>query len=439
MKCMDELVLFRDLLDQPELLSLSRLFCRATDPARGFSQEDRRSLAEGVAYLADLAGAFGFSGNVWQAALTLAMVRSLNPYSLRCERKDPPEGSLRALALLDMQVLRDLFHFDLTVLEKRIGGFPALLTLREFEAPEEGQSAVGGRISGQIMSLTEELAAAEHVPAFLRALDRYYARFGVGDFGLHKAFRVQGEGAVVPIRRISHLGLEDLVGYQKEKKKLSANTEAFVEGRPANNCILYGDAGTGKSSSVRALANRYFDRGLRLVEIYKHQCRLLPQVIDQLKDRNYRFILLMDDLSFEDFETDYKYLKAVIEGGLEKRPENLLIYATSNRRHLIRESFKDRDQDLDVHPGDTFQEQQSLAARFGLQIRFGAPSPAEYQEIVKVLAARGGVRLPEDTLLDQAREFELRHGGPSGRTARQFIDQLLGSESGKKGEADGGK
>ncbi len=175
----------------------------------------------------------------------------------------------------------------------------------------------------------------------------FYRDFGVGKLGLHKAFRVEpgenGKACIVPITNIAHVRLDDLVGYEVAKKKLTENTEAFVEGRRANNCLLFGDAGTGKSTSIKGILNQYYDRGLRIIEIYKHQFQYLNDVIAQIKNRNYKFIIYMDDLSFEEFEIEYKYLKAVIEGGLEKKPDNILIYATSNRRHLIKESFADKE------------------------------------------------------------------------------------------------
>ena len=201
---------------------------------------------------------------------------------------------------------------------------------------------------------------------------------------------------------------------------------SLLEGKKANNCLLYGDAGTGKSSSIKAIMNEYYDRGLRIIELYKHQFRDLQQVIAQIKNRNYRFIIYMDDLSFEEFETDYKYLKAVIEGGLERKPENVLIYATSNRRHLVREISSDKaDRDEDLHTNDTVQEKLSLAFRFGCQIYYGKPSPAEFKNIVKVLADRYGITLPEEELLMEANKWELSHGGISGRTAVQFVDDLM--------------
>jgi predicted AAA+ superfamily ATPase len=235
----------------------------------------------------------------------------------------------------------------------------------------------------------------------------------------------EGEPQIVPILNIKHVKMSDLVGYESAKAKLIENTDAFVEGRRTNNVLLFGDAGTGKSSCIKAIANEYFDRGLRVIELYKHQFRDLNAIIAQIKQRNYRFVIYMDDLSFEDFETDYKYLKAVIEGGLEKRPENVVIYATSNRRHLIRENFSDRDDD-DKTGTDTVQEKLSLSYRFGVTIYFGKPDKPQFQEIVRVLAAREGIDLPEDELLLEANKWELSHGGLSGRTAQQFIDHLLG-------------
>ena len=226
--------------------------------------------------------------------------------------------------------------------------------------------------------------------------------------------------------------LDDLVGYEIPKKKLIDNTEAFVEGRPANNCLLFGDAGTGKSSSIKAILNQYYDRGLRMIEIYKHQFQDMNDVIAQVKNRNYKFILYMDDLSFEEFEIEYKYLKAVIEGGLERKPDNVLIYATSNRRHLVREKFSDKEErNDDLHRNDTVQEKLSLVARFGVSIYFMGPDKKEFMNIVKVLAERNGIVMPEDELFLQANQWELSHGGLSGRTAQQFIDYLLGQ---KKGE-----
>ena len=181
---------------------------------------------------------------------------------------------------------------------------------------------------------------------------------------------------------------------------------------------------------IKAILNQYYDQGLRIIEVYKHQFKDLNDIIAQIKNRNYKFIIYMDDLSFEEFEIEYKYLKAVIEGGLEKKPKNVLIYATSNRRHLIRETFKDKqDRDEDMHTNDTVQEKLSLVARFGVTIYYGAPTKKEFQQIVKELAKANQIQMPEEELLLEANKWELAHGGLSGRTAQQFIDFLLGQNA----------
>ena len=208
------------------------------------------------------------------------------------------------------------------------------------------------------------------------------------------------------------------------------NTEAFVQGRRANNCLLFGDSGTGKSTSIKAIINQYYEQGLRMIETYKHQFKDLSAVISHVKNRNYKFIIYMDDLSFEEFEIEYKYLKAVIEGGLETKPDNVLIYATSNRRHLIKETWNDRDDvetDNGMHRSDTMQEKLSLVNRFGVTISYSRPSRNEFNDIVLGLAKKHPeIGLTEQELLAEANKWELSHGGVSGRTAQQFMNYLLG-------------
>ena len=212
------------------------------------------------------------------------------------------------------------------------------------------------------------------------------------------------------------------------------NTRAFVEGKKANNVLLFGDSGTGKSTSIKAIVNEFYDQGLRMIEIYKHQFKDLSNVIAAVKNRNYKFIIYMDDLSFEEFEIEYKFLKAVIEGGVETKPDNILIYATSNRRHLIRETWSDRNdvqQDEGMHRSDTMQEKLSLVNRFGVTINYSKPSQKEYFDIVIHLAAKAGIKMSEDELKAEANKWELSHGGISGRTAQQFIYYLQGQEDEK--------
>jgi hypothetical protein len=339
------------------------------------------------------------------------------------------EGGINQIALHDFKIFIELFSWTFTEIEAclDISWYPMI---SDYTHAKSERKVFNRRIRDRICTLSRALAADETPEAFKADVEQFYQEFGVGKFGLHKAFRVlHGEDGVTiePITNIAHVKLDDLVGYEIPKKKLIDNTEAFIQGRRANNCLLFGDAGTGKSSSIKAILNQYYDQGLRIIEIYKHQFQDLNDVIAQIKNRNYRFIIYMDDLSFEEFEIEYKYLKAVIEGGLEKKPDNILIYATSNRRHLIRETFRENEERYnDLHGGDTIQEKMSLVSRFGVTIYFGSPDKKQFQTIVKTLAERFGVTMPENELLLEANKWELSHGGLSGRTAQQFIDYLLG-------------
>ena len=256
---------------------------------------------------------------------------------------------------------------------------------------------------------------------------------GYGMFAKHHVFTVEN-GQLVPVKYPDPQKLSELPGYEQEREKVIANTRALLTGMPANNVLLYGDAGTGKSTSVKAILNEYADRGLRMIEIYKHQFGLLSQVIAKIKNRNYRFMIFIDDLSFEEHEVEYKFLKAVIEGGVETRPSNVLIVATSNRRHLVQETWKDRDDmehNGDIHRSDTMEEKLSLAARFGCAICYVSPNRQQYHDIVKGIAARlpDGLTLTEDELLQAANRWEIRHGGVSGRTAQQFINYIAGLQT----------
>ena len=295
-------------------------------------------------------------------------------------------------------------------------------------------------VSEKVQALSSRMEQARDVEGFFTAVTEFYRDYGVGMFGLNKAFRIQDRTdsklVFLPINNMDKVMLSDLVGYEIQKKKLVDNTRAFVEdGKAANNVLLFGDSGTGKSTSIKALLNEYYDQGLRMIEIYKHQFKDLSNVIAAVKNRNYKFIIYMDDLSFEEFEIEYKFLKAVIEGGVETKPDNILIYATSNRRHLIRETWSDRNdvqQDEGMHRSDTMQEKLSLVNRFGVTINYSKPSQKEYFDIVIHLAAKSGIKMSEDELKAEANKWELSHGGISGRTAQQFIYYLQGKEDNEK-------
>lgn len=427
----NELMLYKN-MEYGELL-LDMTFLIENYENEYYNREDLRSLLfECVNALLELSVSHGFEGNLWHTYLTFLLASDENAYSTSCEIVGPVDGSINDIALQDFGVFKELFDYDFSRLEE-ILDVKCFSVLLDYQSINEGSKVFNKRIRDRICGLAKALGNAGSVGMFKNILTQFYKEFGVGKLGLHKAFRVEHpeeEGVqIVPITNIAHVHLDDLVGYEIAKKKLIDNTRAFVEGKRANNCLLYGDAGTGKSSSIKAVLNQYYDQGLRMIEVYKHQFQDLNDVIAQIKNRNYKFIIYMDDLSFEEFEIEYKYLKAVIEGGLEKKPNNVLIYATSNRRHLVRETFKDKaDRDEELHTNDTVQEKLSLVARFGVTIYFGSPDKKEFQMIVKELAKQNGIKMPEEQLLLEANKWELTHGGLSGRTAQQFIDYLLGCQ-----------
>lgn len=399
-----------------------------------YNTEDIKALLyECINQIVELSANHGFEGNLWHNYLTFILVNNENAFSTACEITAPVEGSVNYLALNDFKIFKRLYDFDVNPIESVLE-VNCFTLLNNYTNVCQESRVFNKRIRDQIVSLSKKLADTKNETEFLNIMTEFYQRFGVGRLGLNKAFRVRHDNndkvEIYPITNIDHVYLQDLVGYEIQKKKLIENTEAFVQGRKANNCLLYGDSGTGKSSSIKAILNEYYPQGLRMVEIYKHQFKDLSSVIAQIKDRHYKFIIYMDDLSFEDFEIEYKYLKAVIEGGLEKKPDNVLIYATSNRRHLVREKWSDKEERReDLHTSDTVQEKLSLVARFGVTIYYGSPSKREYMNIVKVLAEKFDIQISEEELFLEANKWELSHGGLSGRTASQFINYILGTRS----------
>ncbi len=423
-----ELIVYRNFEDGDLLCDMAWLMTHYNDESC-HAQDMAALFYECIHKLIDLAGNYGFHGNLWHCYLANLLVNNENSYSCGCEIRGEIEGTINKAALHDIVIFKEFYDYDFAPLMEKLK-VPEFALVEQYESSRQESKVYNTRICARICELAEKFCQDHTAEEMKDTLTEFYKEYGVGKFGLHKSFRIvhDEEGVhVVPILNIAHVRLDDLVGYEIPKKKLTDNTDAFVKGKKANNCLLFGDAGTGKSSCIKAIANEYYDRGLRIIEVYKHQFQDLNEVISQIKKRNYKFIIYMDDLSFEEFETEYKYLKAVIEGGLEKKPENVLIYATSNRRHLIRENYSDKE-DIreDMHTGDTVQEKLSLVYRFGVTIYFGAPDKKQFQTIVKTLAERYGITMPEEELLLEANKWELSHGGLSGRSAQQFMDYLLG-------------
>ena len=422
-----EMVIYRG-MNQDEIFSN---LCQVIDGYKKMEKaEVRKRIFQGISGLIEAGQSRGFRGNLWHIYITFLLANDENSYSRFCEKKGTMEGSMTQLLRHDMEIIKYYMDFNWHEIEEYIG--MEFVNLFDAFIPAAAKGVVFNQVLRDRMDALAVKLASEDIDSMCQEISSFYGEYGVGKFGLHKAFRIQhtdAEAKIVPIVNSSSVKLEDIVGYDLQKQQLIDNTQAFVEGKKANNVLLYGDSGTGKSTSIKAILNRYYKDGLRMIEIYKHQFQDLNSVIAQIKDRNYKFIIYMDDLSFEESELEYKYLKAVIEGGLEIKPDNVLIYATSNRRHLVKETWDDQKKiGDDIHGNDSKQEKMSLFARFGVAIYYGSPVKKEFLNIVHTLAEREGIDLPKEVIEQKAIRWELTHGGFSGRAAEQVITHLKGTK-----------
>lgn len=424
------LMMYGQLGQDSILMRLSDLFRRIEQEQGENKEELVRAVYDQIYRLLELATRYGFDCNLWQCYIAYLLATTENPFSILCETVGASEeATVNTIVKQDMQCFYQLFHYDFSAVEEKLG-VKCFDILTHYHSMAKAENTYNKSVSEKVRWLAEALRQAGDGEDMFRIVTDFYKQYGVGKFGLNKAFRVvhRGEEMILsPITHTSDVTLPQLIGYEWQKQQLIENTEAFVEGRKANNCLLFGDSGTGKSTCIKAILNQYYEKGLRLIEVYKHQFQDLSGIIEQIKNRNYKFIIYMDDLSFEEFEIEYKYLKAVIEGGMEVRPDNVLIYATSNRRHLIRETWSDRsDMSQDeLHHSDTMQEKLSLVARFGVSINFSRPNKKEFEEIVRELAKiHPEITLTEEELMMQANAWSIRNGGYSGRVAEQFITHL---------------
>lgn len=429
-----KLLMYGDMPKDSILMELSYV-CKKLESGDYAREELVASVYKQVKRLLIVATDYGFDKNLWHNYLTFLLITDENPFSITCEKIGANDGSVNYFAKNDFKAFLDLFNYDFTSLEKELD-VDCFSRISDYKAIGKPELMYNKNVSEKVQKLSSELETCKDENEFFDKVTGFYKAYGVGMFGLNKAFRISsGENNTVkflPINNMEKVMLSDLIGYEIQKKKLVDNTKAFVEGRKANNVLLFGDSGTGKSTSIKAIVNEFYDQGLRMIEIYKHQFKDLSNVIASIKNRNYKFIIYMDDLSFEEFEIEYKFLKAVIEGGVETKPDNILIYATSNRRHLIKETWNDRndvEQEAGMHRSDTMQEKLSLVNRFGVTISFSKPSQKEYFNIVIELARKAGITLSDEELCAEANKWELSHGGISGRTAQQFINYVLGTLS----------
>ena len=360
--------------------------------------------------------------DAWQSHLVGRLLDEENPFSLGAERRELSPTVVEQTRR-DLNTLQLLFDLDaetlLGLVETAVPELEGVWTpWRDPEAYVEPSHPVEPR-----RDLARQLAAAKDWGDLVETLAEYYVTQGAGTFGSHRAFRWEDSGLRVVLRP-DPVRFSDLIGYEKEREPLRRNTERLLAGLPSHHALLYGLPGTGKSSTVKAVLNEYAGVGLRLVELAKEDLGELPAVLEALRGRGPRFILFVDDLSFEEHEVEYKALKALLEGSVEEPPGNVRLYATSNRRNLIRERFSDREEGDDVHERDTMQEKLSLVARFGLRLTFPSPDQKRYLEIVSGLARERGVKVPTGKLEERALLWDRWHAGRSGRTARQFVDEL---------------
>jgi uncharacterized protein len=365
--------------------------------------------------------------DAWRSHLVGRLLDDENAFSLAAERGEASPALVEQTSR-DLRTLRRLFDLEaeplLIVVEDAVPGLEGVWV--PWTDPERGDT------SSSRHALARKLEAAEDWGRCAGLLADHFSRHGAGSFGRHGAFR-WGEDGLRAVDEPDPVRLADLVGYERVREPLLTNTERFLAGLPAHHALLYGMPGTGKSSTVKAVMNEYADSGLRLVEVAKEDLGALPRVLETLRARAPRFVIFVDDLSFEENEVEYKALKALLEGSVEEPPGNVRVYATSNRRNLIRERFSERDEGGagdDVHARDTMQEKLSLSARFGLRVTFPTPDQRQYLEIVAGLARRRGIEMPDEELKERAVLWDRWHASRSGRTARQFVDELQAELSG---------
>lgn len=431
-KLVSKLMLYRNIGKDSILFRMAEII-RRLDTNQYDSDEMAGLVLDEIYRILDMAVKFEFEGDLWENYLIYLLIMTENPFTISAENSQAPQGTLRDVFLNDLKIFKRLAKYDFSKMEAQLH-LNCFDMIKNYKAPAASTRGVDQGIGEHIREFREISKQCCDDVEMYEAAAAFFSCCGVGDFGMHKAFRISSsaeeEPKIIPVTSGVNVSFDDLVGYERQKLELKKNTEMFLDGIPANNVLLYGDAGTGKSTSIKALLTPYYERGLRIIEVYRHDITHLPYIINIIKKRNYKFIIFMDDLSFEESGTEYKYLKAIVEGGVEEKADNVLIYATSNRRHLIQESFSDRsDFDDDLHRSDTISEQMSLYDRFGLTISYFRPEREEYYRIVKALAQKSGYTdISDDELLRKADVWAMRHGGMSGRTADQFINYISGKE-----------
>lgn len=354
----------------------------------------------------------GIEGTYWQNYICRLIAESENRFSLLSE-KGLIDENIRALALRETEVLKKLYQLEW----ERVGKI-----FLDSDTAVCAMKITGKSRPGTNRNLLKDALEYSDHQSTVEGLQAYYKKYGCGIFESYQAF-VWDDG-LVGVRNYDKITFEQLVGYDRQKEALIENTEFFIKNYKANNVLLSGDRGTGKSSCVKALLNRFASDKLKLISLNKNNVDHLYRIIEMTADRGCKFIIFIDDLSFDETELGYKHFKSVIDGGVEAQPSNILIYVTSNRRNIIKETWWDRGDNGEVHGNDGMQERLSLADRFGLVITYTSPDKKEYLEIVRGLALQEGLSVREEVLTEEAIRWDARQTGRSGRSARQFVNHI---------------
>ena len=412
-------LLFYDNIRNDEIVQIaSKILCEAESAAEG-GEVSREAEAAYYELQRRLLAAVPYGeakGSFWENYICRLTAESENRFSLMSERGETDELIL-SLAAGDAAELCRLMEIDWSAAE----------SLFSPDRPCVCSLCPPLREDSRARQLLDILKAGEPAEKTAEALRDYYAGNYCGLLGKYRAFL--WNGSLCGVKHQDPITFDDLIGYDQQQRQLIRNTETFVKGGRANNVLLYGDKGTGKSSSVKALLNRFGDEGLRMINVPKSRIFDIGTIMETVAGRGCRFIIFIDDLSFEATEIEYKHFKSVPEGGVAVQPENVLLYVTSNRRNLVKETWKDRNGDEgEVHVNDGIHERQSLADRFGLKITFTAPDRELYSEIVKSIAEKEGLQVDPELLLAEANKWDMRQTSRSGRSARQFVTHMAGMQ-----------
>ncbi|MGI6704807.1 MAG: ATP-binding protein [Clostridia bacterium] len=425
-----ELIVLREILKEKPVICLFE-FCNSILE----NEADYSRIAE--AYHEWLASLIrfprgGFVTDKWKDVILTFLLLRENPFSAAARTGKPDRVIWKAMHR-DLFILEELFRLDNRLIKEWCKEVlpPSVHQRVEAWMDWSGEKEDMTPVADHLKSMVQKLSRLQGWDALIQEIWDFHRKYGCGDFVQYRAFRWSGERGLEAIPSPDPIRMEDLVGYESQKKELIHNTERFLAALPANNVLLYGDRGTGKSSMVKALIHYFHKENLCLVELGRDDLKGYLPLIEILRKQPNRFILFIDDLSFEDNETEYKSLKALLEGGIASRPSNVLIYATSNRRHLIKETFNDRgpehlyNAEEEIFRGDALQEKRSLSDRFGITLTFLAPDRDLYIHMIEKMLKKEGMHIPKEELIRKATQWEMRFNGKSGRAARQFVNMLI--------------